>query len=204
MWHTLQKEYGFLAPSLLLFLLGGMVLWSFDHGFGVLWFNAHRSYAAHVFFKYFTYVGDGWFYVALIILLGIWRPKLALTALLCFLAAGLGAQFFKKVIFYEYLRPTAYFGDTVTWNLVEGVKMHTRFSFPSGHTATASSAFYLLSRLSSQQAWKFLCFLMALLAGLSRVYLAQHFLIDIYFGALWGLVSCALIISLRKTSLPYN
>lgn len=90
-------------------------------------------------------------------------------------------------------RPVLFFDDVHTHLLilVEGVKMHTMNSFPSGHTANFFIVFFTVSIFiglnmsgKKKQLWSVLCFLLALLGAYSRIYLSQHFLIDICAGLL--------------------
>ena len=84
--------------------------------------------------------------------------------------------------------------------------MHAMNSFPSGHTITAFAIFIILAMVVKKQYLKVLFTLTAILAGFSRVYLSQHFLEDIFLGALIGvaiaLLSCTLVdkLSIFKTS----
>jgi PAP2 superfamily. len=71
------------------------------------------------------------------------------------------------------------------------------FSFPSGHTFGAFGLCLLLSYLlpndRKQYAWLF--FLLAIGCGISRIYLGQHFFVDVWAGSLLGtLVALAIMI----------
>lgn len=95
--------------------------------------------------------------------------------------------------FFAHARPFAYFeqmGIATQLNLVEGVKVHTgSTSFPSGHTMAGFALFAFLAfcwpnkKLSGT-----LFFLLALIVGLSRIYLVQHFFKDVYLGAILGVL----------------
>jgi membrane-associated phospholipid phosphatase len=75
---------------------------------------------------------------------------------------------------------------------VEGVELWNAFnSFPSGHT---SCVFVFLAGIAAilPYRYRFLqIFLMvfAFLTGFSRIYLSQHFLADVLFGSLIGMIS---------------
>ena len=87
------------------------------------------------------------------------------------------------------MRPSVYFNDLIeqgSWHLVDGVQLHQLYSFPSGHTTSIFSICVLLSLFINSRKIKYsLCFI-AILTGLSRVYLAQHFLVDVFAGSLIG------------------
>jgi membrane-associated phospholipid phosphatase len=62
-------------------------------------------------------------------------------------------------------------------------------SFPSGHTSTAFTLALLLAFLSKKNFWVYFFPLIAFFVGYSRVYLAQHFVTDVFAGMLIGIVS---------------
>ena len=102
---------------------------------------------------------------------------------------------FKKGFYKGELRPYLYFceyGMENMLNLVEGVKIRYVNTFPSGHTATI---FYLVSffaLLSRNNTASWVLMVVGSLVGLSRIYLVQHFYIDVYFGILFGTLSSIL------------
>jgi membrane-associated phospholipid phosphatase len=91
---------------------------------------------------------------------------------------------FKNYLFDDIERPREVLGQGL--KLVEGLYINTSNSFPSGHTAAAFTYFGYLSFLVKNNYVKFGFFSLAMLAGLSRIYLAQHFLIDVIAGSVLG------------------
>jgi membrane-associated phospholipid phosphatase len=83
---------------------------------------------------------------------------------------------------------------------VAGVDVHTgATSFPSGHTMTAFALYGLLAFLLTEKKWiGFFLSLLAIGAAISRVYLVQHFLQDIYLGSLMGFSLAVLWYSIQK------
>ncbi len=72
-------------------------------------------------------------------------------------------------------------------NFVKGVRVFQDYtSFPSGHTISAFCALALVGFISKKPWVQFLLFLLACLSGYSRVYAAQHYLMDVYAGAIFG------------------
>jgi membrane-associated phospholipid phosphatase len=77
---------------------------------------------------------------------------------------------------------------------VEGVTVHHLNSFPSGHTLTAFSAAFLIRILfPCRPLWHALAFLLAILCGLSRVVLVQHWPADVLGGMVLGLLASFLV-----------
>ena len=90
-------------------------------------------------------------------------------------------------------RPLIWFAENmpdVTLPLVEGVKMNLWLSFPSGHTTTFFVLFFSLSiilcaeNIKGKNILSFLCFLCASFGAYTRIYLSQHFALDIFAGIL--------------------
>ena len=95
-------------------------------------------------------------------------------------------------------RPLRWFAENmpdVTLPLVEGVRMNHWLSFPSGHTTTFFVLFYSLSiilcaeNVTGKMILSFLCFLCASFGAYTRIYLSQHFALDIFAGILIALFS---------------
>ena len=93
-------------------------------------------------------------------------------------------QTLKRAIFYDVARPFIYFRDIYELHLINGVEMHHANSFPSGHSSSAFVIFFMLALITKNNSLKFIYFIIASLIAYSRVYLSQHFLIDIYFGSI--------------------
>lgn len=107
-------------------------------------------------------------------------------ALMCIALLAI-TQGLKRFVF-DFPRPYAFFQQQgIDLLLIEGVKLRSKFSFPSGHTASAFFGyflfFYLLPQFTNiRWAWV----IPALIVASSRIYLGQHFLHDIWFGATIG------------------
>jgi membrane-associated phospholipid phosphatase len=164
-------------------IAGAIVLLLIEQGDEVLWLNERHHVVANYFFRFITHLGDGLFAVLLCLGLLWVRFRDALLMLLSFGSSAIFTQVLKRLVFSHALRPVAYFGDTVSLSLVEGVEMHLYNSFPSGHSTTSFAIMATLAYLLARQGWSALLFVLALLASLSRVYLAQHFFEDTYAGA---------------------
>ena len=99
-------------------------------------------------------------------------------------------------------RPITWFADNmpdVTLPLVEGVRMNHWLSFPSGHTTTFFVLFFTLSiilcaeNIKGKYILSFLCFLCASFGAYTRIYLSQHFALDIFAGLLIAVCSTLIL-----------
>lgn len=167
----------------------------YTKGHLVLFFNQLYTPAGNFLVKYITHIGDGLTFaiVSVLILLFI-KIRWGILGLLTFAASGLLSQFFKKVVFGSVPRPLKFFEGKATLQTVEGINNAYIHSFPSGHTTTAFAMFGLLALLwggNKTAAW--VCFALAVITALSRVYLAQHFIEDVFAGTVLGLFCATLL-----------
>ncbi len=137
-------------------------------------------------FRYLTHLGDGIFILALAAGLAI-RKKyfLSLGIVGGYLLSGVFAQIGKRLLNAQ--RPKAFFeamGETVYQ--VPGVDVHLAGSFPSGHTASAFALAVFLICSLHHKILHWLILLGACLVGYSRIYLSQHFPVDVFAGAVIG------------------
>ena len=95
-------------------------------------------------------------------------------------------------------RPLTWYAENmpdISLPLVEGVKMNLWLSFPSGHTTTFFVLFFSLSiilcaeNVKGKTILSFLCFLCASFGAYTRIYLSQHFALDIFAGILIAVFS---------------
>ena len=163
-------------------------------------FNHHPPFL-DTFFRYYTQVGEWVPYVVCFLLL-FYRLGWATFATSCVLLSGAVTQVLKRII--DAPRPLTWFATNypeVSLPLVDGVEMSRYFSFPSGHTTTFFAFFFALSIIIAQskyqKTWKVfiqvLFFICAALGGYSRIYLSQHFTVDILGGMGIGLLITGLL-----------
>jgi len=109
------------------------------------------------------------------------------------------AQGIKNYVFTAEPRPTTLITNRSLIHTVPGVELHGFYSFPSGHTTTATCIF-LLACLLVPKKWIIpVGFIYAILVGYSRVYLAQHFPLDVGGGFLVGSLSVWLSVYLQNS-----
>lgn len=152
--------------------------------------NGDLGRAADYFFAAATWAGDGLVWIPLLLWVLVKRKKELLPLLIgSFALTTLLTQICKYVIVPSEARPIRAIADKSLIHTVPGVELHTVSSFPSGHTATAFTIYLLLCLLIRQRAWAGLGLLYALAVAYSRVYLAQHFPLDLGAGMVVAFLS---------------
>jgi membrane-associated phospholipid phosphatase len=141
-----------------------------------------------IFFKYITYLGDGLIILILSCLILFFNIRLGLALLVSYGLASLISTTLKHWAFPNMNRPFFIFQweNPHPLKLVEGVDMYIHNSFPSGHATAAFVFFMTISFFLKSGFAKKVCVFMAAIAAFSRVYLSQHFLMDITAGAVLG------------------
>jgi membrane-associated phospholipid phosphatase len=173
----------------ILFLISGLTLFlSLGKSESFILLNSFHTEALNQFFIYFTYVGDGLFSVILgIFSIVIFKNKpYGLSILFSYAFAGIIAQSIKRMV--DSPRPKLYFVNGGYDQFIEGLKLYSQNSFPSGHTATAFAMFTVIALFVSNKNYQWLFLILAVGVGYSRVYLGQHFLLDILAGSFIGVL----------------
>ena len=162
--------------------------------------NHYNSPFLDIFFKYFTYLGDGAVFVILIIISLFVKYRDAINWTVMIVISTIFAQGLKRII--ELPRPSYYFTELLPSYLhyVDGVKLYRLHSFPSGHTTTVFVivTFLAIRFFPNQKTAQILLLLIACLVGFSRVYLSQHFLHDTIAGSFLGIISVFIALSITE------
>jgi membrane-associated phospholipid phosphatase len=192
MKRLLAENKSFFGLFAALQLLGLICMLRFSREDLFLFIYRNRSPYLNNLFLYLTDLGDGLFFVVLIVVLCFIRFRLAFIALLSFLLTSIITHTMKGLVFAEQVRPKKFFEGIHEILAVPGGKLFNNNSFPSGHTVTAFAVFTLIALFIRHKQWGWLFCLLAVFIGLSRVYLAQHFFVDIYVGS-WIGTLCSLL-----------
>lgn len=197
----------FYILSLLFLLVGAAILINTNKGDVEIWVNQFHGPILNIFFYWITYLGDGIFSFAVVIVLFFRRIYLGLLSAISLISTSVVTQTLKRGVFDDFPRPSRFFDPAVIQlKFVDGLEMHGYFSFPSGHSSGAFSIFILLSLISKKPVVQIICFFVAITTAFSRVYLLQHFFMDIYAGSMLGIVvtSFMYFIIQYKTNLAAN
>ena len=193
MVKLLKNQKIIIGVYTLFLLVTSIILISFSKSEIHLFINRHYSNFFDIFFRVVTTFGEDYFIVGVLILCLLISYRFAFIQLASYSISGLAVQFLKNYIFPTIVRPSLYFKGIYELRFVEGVEMHSHYSFPSGHTATAFALFFCFAVLV-QKRWAKLFFIFcAILVGYSRMYLSQHFLIDVYAGSIIAVITVFLM-----------
>lgn len=183
-----------------------------------LWLVGEHTSLADTFWRYYTLLAEWPLYLFMLLpLCGMFRldksgRKQRVWSVLAFgIAEGASAALVQLLKWcWNMPRPVTFFenlyGSSAILPLVDGVVMREWHSFPSGHTATFFVFFTMACLLLTQQRTSptdagtsgkarvmplilsVACFCCALAGGYSRIYLSQHFLLDVCGGAFIGVL----------------
>lgn len=189
--HIRSKSVYYLGFSFVI-LVGLISLLFWPKGEAFLLFNKSNSPFLDVLFRYLTFFGE-WFGGMLVgfILLFSRKIKFLVLYLIAITISSLVAQGLKNYVFDEHKRPLAQYSEQI--HAVEGVDIHSDFSFPSGHTTAAFCMFTALAIGMASKGWQLLSICLAVGVGVSRMYLGQHYLIDVVVGSILGTVISTVI-----------
>ncbi|MBS1627907.1 MAG: phosphatase PAP2 family protein [Bacteroidetes bacterium] len=160
--------------------------------------NTNLGIVADYFFHYYTYLGDGVFWIPVLLIVYFYKREYLILVIAAILFSTVFTHIFKNWLMQGEPRPTKAITDLSLIHVVKGVALHSIDSFPSGHSTTAF-CFYLLTCLFFNKKWVVVIGLIfALLVGYSRIYLAQHFPRDVAGGMLVAVISIALSIKIQS------
>lgn len=202
-----QENQLYIATFLLLwgtacYLLMGVI----EKGDMILLFAENRGWAQNSFFVFCTQIGEGYVYVlATIGLMFVGYSKSLAICLNALMVLGV-SQILK--IFFAHERPVRFFNDLLGKpelpNYVPDVVLLDGWntSFPSGHTTSAFAFYTLLAFFLPNKFLKMFCLVLAVLVGVSRMYLVQHFLKDVTTGMLTGFLIALVVYWIHESLSP--
>ena len=196
-----SSNASFFTGALIFLVIGFCYVLITSRANGFLDLSFYHNGPLDNFFIYFTNLGDGIFTLIVVgILLLVRLFNFALQLLLAFLLSGLIAQLLKNFIFSP--RPKDFFMLSDHIHIIEGITLGGKASFPSGHSATvfALATSLALYDRNKKRGWLYL--VLAILVGYSRIYLSQHFPLDVWTGALIGLLVAVWVYLLLDKYVP--
>lgn len=201
MIRYLKQNWLYLCLVMAVWICMACLILTFDKASLHLYLNRCHQPALDFIFRYYTLLAEfGPWIVAAALL--FYKAGSAVYVVSAELLAGAVTQIVKNIV--QAPRPKTFFNIAENPDilpLVDGVSLHSSFSFPSGHTTTFFALATVLilvfnSRLSSQWARGLMqcgLLLFALLGAYSRIYLSQHFCEDVFAGSLIGFTIATLL-----------
>ena len=206
----------FLTLSLLLALSLGLALIYIPKGELHLLLCDRHTHVRDIFYRYYTTLAEWLPYVICVALLLFTKIGHGVFASTAMLLSTLLTQVCKHIV--NAPRPVTWFTEhfpDIQLPLVDGVHMNLWYSFPSGHTTsffamTLAVCILITKSLSAKQSYstsghtaersysvsgltalavQLLLFFAATLGAYSRIYLSQHFTMDVFAGLLVGILS---------------
>ncbi|MDF2436089.1 MAG: rane-associated phospholipid phosphatase [Bacteroidota bacterium] len=186
---VLKNNLAFLIPYLLFLFSGAFLIFMNAKADTHLEFNKHHNTFFDYFFRFSSYLGEGFAILLTVVILLAVSYRYTLVVAVANISSGLITQTLKHTVFEDVVRPKKFFEGIHDLYLVPDVENHLYNSFPSGHTTCAFALYFSLALIIKKRSLKFLCFVIAMLVGYSRIYLSQHFFEDVYAGSAIGVTS---------------
>lgn len=208
--NSIRAYRWFYLPAAFFLVSGVFVALSMPYGDEIIAFNPLRHEPWNHIFEFFSFCGEPWpWLIAMVTLL--LRKKYRFAALIVLAALAILPLAYVLKDQFGIDRPATYFektGEMQEVITVPGVRLHLgQTSFPSGHTMSAFSLYSLLALMTGgkkRQRYGLLCLaLLAMLVGISRMFLVQHFMTDVLGGAALGLAVGGLVWRLNGRLMHY-
>jgi membrane-associated phospholipid phosphatase len=186
---VLKANRWFLIPYSIFLIVSIFFILMYSKADIHIFLNSLNNPVSDSFFKYITNLGDGLFIPFFVVIMLSIRYRYAFLLLLVYAISGLFTQLLKRAFFAEIVRPTKYLDGIVQLHLVPGIDQLCCQSFPSGHATTAFGVMICFAMTFQHNFLKLCCFILAACIAYSRVYLSQHFLVDIVAGSIIGVLT---------------
>lgn len=202
-----MREYRwYFYPAGIFLVAAAIAAGTLPYGEEILFLNDLRFEPFNTLFRMITGLGEPYMWVIAVVYYLVRNRRMAVPVI----AAGL------LVIPVSYIvkdkagtdRPYTHFqniGKSDQVVVVPGVALNRgKTSFPSGHTMSAFGLYCMLALLSAGKNRDLLLTLavLSVLTGVSRIFLVQHFLIDVIGGAILGMMISTLVWKAWKTKSP--
>ncbi|MCB9046878.1 MAG: phosphatase PAP2 family protein [Chitinophagales bacterium] len=199
--YTSYNPY-FLVPFGTWLVAGGILLAGQGDEAIFKFVNLHHNSFLDVFMYRATLLGEG-AVITLVLLILLGMNKLRnwwyfTAAILCNVLPSIITQVIKRSV--DAPRPLKYFNEAPWIHSLPEWPRLMEHSFPSGHTCGAFGFFTFLALLlpARYRVWGLLLFVCALLVAYSRIYLAVHFMADVYVGSIIGTGFTLLVVTLMN------
>ncbi|MDX9880541.1 MAG: phosphatase PAP2 family protein [Prolixibacteraceae bacterium] len=183
----------------LFFVVGAGVLVLTKRGDVVLLVNRYSRIEWDSTVEFLTNIGLGGYMAIAACLLFFYKVRHAATGLLNLLIIGIFTNVLKEFLKGVFTRPLHYFLYDDFSRFIYTADINYYSSFPSGHSMTIFGMFAFFAFLANRKTISVILFFLAVTVGFSRIYLLQHFFVDVYAGAFFGICSLLITIWLTET-----
>jgi membrane-associated phospholipid phosphatase len=189
MLSIIEKNKSYLGLYLLFFAALFTYQLSFYQTDALFYFSHHRSGFLNGFFMLITRFGEEFSYLILALWFFYKNERKTILKIIITAVAVLVISTIMKLIF-SHPRPVTFLEEHSVLgqiNLVNDYILRGMNSFPSGHTMSAFALFSVLAfHFFNQKSWQKGLLIIAILVGVSRVYLVAHFPEDVLLGSATG------------------
>lgn len=182
--HSFTFSYRVFGIVIAIFILMSILL---SPAQGVLSFNSMHSPFLDLLFASITNLGSGIIMIPCAILLCFRSIYLGIGLVASGILEGIVVSLCKRVLFPQAGRPMSMLDESLV-HFVPNVDVHKTMSFPSGHTVTIFGICVFLALSIKNKYVTIALVLFSSLVAISRVYLLQHFVMDIAGGSLIGTI----------------
>lgn len=182
-----KENRSFFLAYFLLIVIALFVLLTYSKEAGFILLNPYHTRFLDFVFEGITLLGDGIFTVVFCLALLLVKKKyLSFMVFISFATSGIVAQVLKALI--SEARPAVFLQKTNYPYFIENVTLHNFHSFPSGHSASIFALVSIIAFASKDKKYAIPLLLLGTLVGYSRLYLGQHFILDVTVGSLIGIL----------------
>jgi membrane-associated phospholipid phosphatase len=187
--HLYNQSNYFLTVQWVVLLLTSIFILNNTKEEAQLIANGFHSNFFDYFFYALTHAVEFWSCLVIYMLVALFKSyKTAFIGLLTYASSGLITQLLKRNFFTDHNRPTVNIENLRLIPEFFEYEQNSSFSFPSGHATAAFTLFLFLTLIVKNRYWGILFGILACLVAYSRVYLSQHYFIDIIVGSVIGTI----------------
>ncbi|MEO8822643.1 MAG: phosphatase PAP2 family protein [Ginsengibacter sp.] len=182
-----KENRSFFLAYFLLIVIALFVLLNYSKAAGFILLNPYHTRFLDFVFEGITLLGDGIFTIVFCLALLLVKKKfLSFIVFISYATSGIVAQVLKALI--SEARPALFLEKTNYPYFIDNVTLHNFHSFPSGHSTSIFALVSIIAFASKDKKYAIPLLLLGALVGYSRIYLGQHFILDVTVGSLIGVL----------------
>ena len=173
---------------LICLMVGAFVVLKTNKGDTILYLNGFYNQWTVPVFSFFTRMGEWAGFVIPFLYFMFFKPiKYQLGFVLVGLSTLILVYFFKHIVYPDTLRPSVYFElHNIELLNRSDIPLNRKHTFPSGHTTAGFAYFFYAALCAKHRVFTLTFFCIAFMIGFSRIFLAQHFVVDVVAGSTLG------------------